>query len=986
MSEATETIQLNAAQREAVEHLHGPLLVIAGAGTGKTRVITERILYLLESVPDLTGENILAVTYTNKAAGEMTSRIRRAGGQRAGQVEVHTFHDFCYQLLKTHSETLQLLDETDYWIFLRRRLAQLGLEQFKKASDPGRFISDFIRFFSRCQDELVSPADYNNYVAALEKSYQQEKNLLNEEERAERESEVLRQQEIARVYSTAERLLQEANRTTFGGSMISAVHLLEENEGVRNHYQEKFRYIVVDEFQDTNITQIRLLELLAGRHGNIMVVGDDDQAIYRFRGASYASFRRFAELFPGHTRIALSQNYRSAPPILQVAGELIAQNGPARFDPDKRLTPTRPGKEPVRLAEMETAADEAAYVRGEIERLYQEKKKYRGIAVLYRAHTQRNALVDELVRAGIPFTIRNLSILSTTLVRDLLAYLHAIHSPRDNISLARLLAIPAWKFSPELLRGLIAFARKEKVSLARAAESLHPSVRDEETRLGPLLKLLGELRPLAREFPLAKLFDALAERTGLQMLPHDPDRVYLETFVEFLHEWEQKKSETKRLAEFIEYLGYFEEAGGSVNLPGESAEQDAVQLMTVHAAKGLEFNSVFVLRLNRNDFPTKRRTPLFEFPEELMKEALPSGDVLVQEERRLCYVAFTRARQRLLLSTLTGKRKHPSVFLEDILRQPKIAAKIRQFEPRLPAEQAAPAAAPAKKQSVLFGRSPEMALYSRIAEWASDAANSEVAEPLSLNPSSLDTYDRCPLKYKFAHLWNLRGLPTPALIFGSIMHRTLAEYFRARQLQPDLSQEELLHIYEVQWEATGWPFPDEYQREEYFTGGREQLQTFHEKLAGQNIRVLEMEKTFEWNWEDIVLTGRIDQINKIEGRKVEIVEFKTGAPQPPKKIEKSQQLALYALAAEHQLQYQPEKLTLYNLTSNEPHSFEPAEKTLTKALEGVRAAAANIRAGEFAPKPNFFCRSCEYRTICPAQEQDFTLEMKEQAEGNSGDN
>ncbi|HKZ52844.1 MAG TPA: UvrD-helicase domain-containing protein, partial [Candidatus Acidoferrales bacterium] len=251
MATTSTTTNLNPAQRAAVEHLHGPLLVVAGAGTGKTRIITERILYLLTAIPELDGENILAITFTNKAADEMKARICRLGDKRAERVGVFTFHAFCYDLLRRHHQALQILDKVDYWIFLRRRLDQLGLNLFKKLSEPGRFLNDFQDFFSRCQDELVSPEDYHRYAEALAAALEREAPLLSEEERRSREEELARQQELARVYAAAENLLREANRTTFGGSLFRAVELLRDNPPLRQHYQDRFRYILVDEFQDT---------------------------------------------------------------------------------------------------------------------------------------------------------------------------------------------------------------------------------------------------------------------------------------------------------------------------------------------------------------------------------------------------------------------------------------------------------------------------------------------------------------------------------------------------------------------------------------------------------------------------------------------------------------------------------------------------------------------------------------------------------------
>ncbi|HXE76395.1 MAG TPA: ATP-dependent DNA helicase [Candidatus Xenobia bacterium] len=961
---AAPTAHLNPAQREAVEHLHGPLLVIAGAGTGKTRVIVERVLHLLRTIPELGGENILALTYTRKAAAEMAARIRRLGDKRAERVGVHTFHDFCYKLLRTHDEALRILDDVDYWIFLRRQLDRLGLDLFQKLSDPGRFLHAFKDFFSRCQDELVSPEDYAAYVAGLARAFEEERGLLAEAERSERELELRKQRELARAYEAAERLLAEARRTTFGGSQLSAVQLLERRADLREHYQERFRYILVDEFQDVNIAQIRLLELLSARHRNLTAVGDDDQAIYRFRGASYASFDKFRELFPDARRVILSQNYRSTARLLRVATQLISQNGTARFDPHKKLTPMQGEGEKARLVEVNDAAHEAAFVVREIERYREATGGYAGCAVLYRNHAHRNQLVKTLVRAGIPFVIRGLSVTYSGVVRDLLAYLRAVQRPGDNVSFARLLAIPAWQVTPEQLLELLRKARHERVSLAQVVEGLSERIKMEQTRIGPLLALLADLRVRAADLPVTEFFDLLREKLEIRLLPADPDLPYVEAFAEFLKEWENDKSETKRLAELIDYLDYFEEAGGTIELPDEPLDREAVQLMTVHTAKGLEFDTVFLLRVNPRDFPVYYRSPLFEFPPELMKETKPpAGDFHIQEERRLCYVALTRARRRLTITTYAWNKK-PSVFLEDILRDPRAARDLEQL-------MAPPVAPPQRveRPATLFPSSG--AIYSRIAAWAAEALPADDPdEPVVLSKSGIESYESCPLQYKLGNMWGLRGGATPAMAFGLIMHRSVVEYFRARQKRGEVTPQELLHLYEQQWRQAGWPFPDAYQREQYRASGWRQLQEFHENQAEQEARVLELEKEFRWAWDETVeLTGRIDQINQLDGHAVEIVEYKTGEPRPPEKVRKDLQLALYAAAAEKHLGLRPQRLTLYNLTANQPISFAPEEKEIAKALQRARDVADAVRAGEFDPKPGYVCKRCPYTLICPEFEQ-----------------
>src|ERR1700676_134832 len=419
-------LKLNEAQRRAITHGEGPLLVIAGAGTGKTRVITERIRHLLQSDDSLSGENILGLTFTNKAAGEMKARVVRATGERGKDVTLATFHAFCESLLKKAAPERLMIDKVDHWILLRRNLERLKLDKYRRLADPGQFLNDFVEFFSRCQDELVSCEDYLRYSDRLAAQLETERHALDEDTFKERAEEVALQQEIARAYRASEDLLREKMRVSFGSLITGAVELLETNAEVRRGLQEKYRYILVDEFQDTNIAQLRLLELLAGDKKNIVAVGDNDQAIYRFRGASFGSFKLFLERFAGWRkgqdstpfRISLLENYRSTPNILRVATQVIGMNPASADFPKKVLTANRPEGEKIRVVELPEPEEEARWVASKTERLHRAGRRWRDLAVLYRAHNHRDQLVRELSRRKIPFVIVRLSTLEHPLVKD----------------------------------------------------------------------------------------------------------------------------------------------------------------------------------------------------------------------------------------------------------------------------------------------------------------------------------------------------------------------------------------------------------------------------------------------------------------------------------------------------------------------------------------------------------------------------------------
>src|SRR5215469_4249373 len=438
-------LKLNEAQRRAVVHGEGPLLVIAGAGTGKTRVITERIRHLLHSNPELSGENILGLTFTKKAAGEMKARVVKSSGGRGKAVTLATFHSFCETLLKDTDPQRVLLGKEDHWILLRRNLARLKLDKYRRLAEPGEFLNDFVEFFSRCQDELVSAEDYQRYADLLAGELLSERGMLDPDALTDREEAVARELEIARAYRASEELLREKNRVSLGSLITGAVALLETDAALGESLRRRYRYILVDEFQDTNIAQLRLLELLAGESRNIFAVGDNDQAIYRFRGASFASFQLFLQKFAGWKpggdsgkfRVSLTENYRSTPNILRVATQVIGQNTVSADFPKKFLSATRPEGEKIRIVEFASDEEEARWVAGELQRVHASGaagRRWMDCAVLYRQHAHRDELVRELSARKIPFVISRLSILEHPLVRDVLAYLRWIARPFDDIA------------------------------------------------------------------------------------------------------------------------------------------------------------------------------------------------------------------------------------------------------------------------------------------------------------------------------------------------------------------------------------------------------------------------------------------------------------------------------------------------------------------------------------------------------------------------
>jgi DNA helicase-2/ATP-dependent DNA helicase PcrA len=1048
---------LNPEQLRAVNHGEGPLLIIAGPGSGKTRVITQRIVHLLEHSPGLEPRHILALTFTEKAAGEMQSRVRQALPDLAAFPRISTFHAFAYEVVRSQSAyrspsfspsspgadpkagtaspnidtsitpaERMLLGKEDVWVFLRQRLDRLQLEFFQKLAEPGAFLHALNEFFSRCQDELIEPEDFEQYAQGVERAFLEKAGKLSPAERSLEEDEVHRKKELARVFRNSRRLIERAGSSSLGSLIPEAVRLFDREPEVGRRYREQFRFVLVDEFQDTNYAQVELLRRLVAPPFNITAVGDDDQAIYRFRGASYGAFDMFGQVFPGHETIFLNRNYRSTERVLRVADGVIKRNGD-RYAGKPELIPEREEGCPVYLPTSPDYASEANWVAEEIRRLVSKGASYGDIAVLYRAHSYRDRLVEEFQRRAIPFAIRGLSVLSSVIIRDLLAYLNLIHSPHDNISLTRVLLAPRWNF-PEAL------AFEIRVEADRRRCSLHDVLttfssggpRDllEATNWGALKQLLHDLRWAAQNATVTSLFDLLRERLQLLSFLDERDLRYVNAFADFLREWEEKiskfpalagpeweeehegKKPAKNLQEFLLYFEHYLEAGGKIEAPLVEDRAGAVQMMTVHAAKGLEFPIVFVLSVASRRFPSTERRAVIEFPDELRKGPLPPKNIHTQEERRLFFVALTRAKDRLYVSSVAAPGKKPSTFIDDLLRDPVVAARdierltVTSYRPAsvVPSPPAVISSAagnlalipsPASQgeiprgarngtgrtQPELFAGLSELpGVHPPIAEWAAREPQSRPGEKLRLSASSIEDYEVCPLKFKFGHFLKIPTGPQAALTFGHIMHRSVRRYFELRA-RGEASFEAVRDFYESSWSNTG--FEDEYQEQTYKQAGLEQLRAFVEKQAPNKTLPRSMETSFSLDLGDVLLEGRIDQVSPMTPRAgenadvVELIDYKTGKPRSQKDADGSLQLSVYALAAQEALKLKPHRLTFYCLANNQTVHTARTESDLKAVKTRVLLAADQIRQNHFPPTPGFPCKFCDYRPICPAHEENF---------------
>jgi DNA helicase-2/ATP-dependent DNA helicase PcrA len=958
-------------QRQAIEHVYGPMLVVAGAGTGKTSVLIHRIARLVEQ-GHAQPEDLLSLTYTVAAAGEMRDRVRGLLGEPIQSV---TFHDYCLDLLTRAGKKFGVLDDKDLWIYLRKRLHELHLEHYVRAANVAQFLNDLLGFLSRCHDELVTPEKYAEYVGQLERGELSIPRVAKSKDQLSDAEVIARCQEIARVFSTTERWLREDNLGTFSHMITRAHELLAADEGLLAAERSRTRFILVDEFQDANFAQIEILALLAGADGNVFAVGDPDQAIYRFRGASSAAFHLFRRQFPQTKLVVLGKNRRSTTAILQCAFAVVDKNPPVFAATERafayRRTPLESAREeearnegrtlaafPVEAISFAAKDAEAPDVVSIIEDTRRRLRcRWKDFGVLYRSHIHRDDVVQQLAEREIPFSIENVDVSDTPEVRDLFACVAVVVDLGSDANLFRVAALPQFDVDPLQLRAALRTIAKE--SRDGEVTPLN-SVLDGVAGGAAVLDCVRQ----AREEVIRKQAKA---RSALQLIGKqfglDLNSAIVQAALKFAADWEGKATtKTKELGEWIEYLNYFREAGGVIPLTSNE-DADAVRLMTAHGAKGLEFAHVFVLRATRGSFPANYRETLVEFPRELRDpDSAAAGDdktLYDQEERRLFYVAMTRAKDSLHIygKQGIGRDKTPAGLMRELIGNPGLQPWLR---PRT--------ALPSQPELIEIAASADPAYPdgSRLPAWLELPAIEGLDARLSA--SAVETYEMCPLQFKFEREWKLARQVHAAMQYGAAMHRVLRTFYDSARLGRTKSDDELLQLFREDLSTAG--IQDEYQRRLYLEQGEEQLREF---LAGTRSaaapEVLHTEEWFDIEIAGTKVAGRIDRMDRASDGSVNIFDYKTGKARSQEDADESLQLSIYAMAAHAKWGYRVGALVFHNLEGNVPVLSKRTDFQLEQARERVLTVARGIAEGNFKPKPDFYCNFCAFRGLCPAKEK-----------------
>jgi len=985
--------KLNKEQKEAVVHGKGPLLIVAGAGTGKTTVITQRIAYLIEK-GEAKPEEILAVTFTDKAAEEMEERVDKLLPYGYVDLWISTFHSFCERVLREYALDIGLpadfkvLDNTAGWLLVYRNLDKFSLNYYKPLGNPTKFIQALISHFSHCKDQGIYPEDYLEYAEKLK---------TRDDMPEDNETERLK--EVAGAYQVYQRLLLENSVLDFGDLINYCLKLFKERPPILKKYREKFKYILVDEFQDTNWAQYELIKILAEPKNNLTVTADDDQMIYLWRSASFNNIIQFSKDFPKAKKISLVKNYRSYQNILDLAYKFIKANDPNRLEYvnkiNKKLIAEKKGRGLVEHIHAKTLDEE---VRKTIKRILEILKKdkeanYNDFAILVRANDTANPFIRALERAGLPYQfLASKGLYSKPVVLDVISYFKLLDNYHESPAVYRILNMPFLEIPAQDIMKLTQYSYKRTKSLYEAMEELPlvPGISSPtQEKIVSLLGLIKNHTILAQKRSVSEILVAFLQESGyLKYLVNKDDKEQLDLLNQFYKRVKNFEGTTQEptLNNFMREINLEIESGEQGKLEFDPEQgPDMLKVMTIHGAKGLEFKYVFLVNMVDKRFPTIERKELIELPEDLIKDIKPTGDVHLQEERRLCYVAITRAKKDIYFTSAEdygGQRKKKlSRFLIEMGYKEKF--QISNF----------------KFQNGLLEEKP------KILNLKSKISPSYLPEHFSY--SQLAAFDKCPLQYKFAFILKVPTRGKAVFSFGKTMHNTFYNFLKyinennknsqsnlfgfkneetlrqghsaepGRSPQGELNT--LIQIYEKNW-IDEW-YENKKQKEEYYKLGRKIVKDFYKEFSKKPPKILKiqneiaLEMPFNLKIGEYTLYGVVDRIDELSGglpagrQEVAIIDYKTGNSKDKLYLDDKEQLLIYQIAAEEVFKIKPKELIYHYLNDNKKASFLGSEKEKEQLKEKIIREIEEIKNSDFEARPGWQCGFCDFKDICDFAER-----------------
>ena len=952
---------LNPAQKEAVTHGQGPLLIIAGAGTGKTKVITHRIAYLIGS-KSAKPEEILAVTFTEKAANEMEERVDLLIPYSYSFVEISTFNSFGERVLRNYGIELgyppdfKLLDDVEQAIFFREHLFQLPLDYYRPLSSPTKYIQDLLAIIKRIKQEDINPDEYVEFSQKL---------LKEASDNVEKES-ALKHLEMAKVYKKYQEILKNGGKIDFEDQVLLVVELFRLRPSILKEFQNKYKYILVDELQDTNYIQFELLKLLASKHNNLTVCGDDDQSIFRFRGASLTNILNFQEFYPKAKKIVLTKNYRSTQAILDSAYQLIKQNNPNRLEfkyhIDKTLESSMEsdGKS-IHLFQFDTISHEADKVAEIIQEKVSQGYRYGDLAVLVR----RNADADPFLRAlnmkEIPFRFSgSRGLYSQEEVKILISFIKALTDFEDSKNLFYLALSEIYRIDPYDLTLISNYAHRKNIPLHKVFREIFedrcPLGLSSVTRK-KVKKIFEDLLyfvQLSSSENAGRVLYFFLERTGyLKSLAEGKslqDEVRLKNIRLFFDKVKNfsELTEDDSIHSFAQHLDLLQDVGDNPATAEAELEEEALNVLTVHKAKGLEFAVVFMVSLIADRFPGRLRKEKIAVPDEIIKETLPEGENYLQEERRLFYVGMTRAKKLLYLTCAKDyglkRLKKVSPFVLEALDLPQMPPDVLRTSPLEEIKRyAQPVAKPRVRPTV------------------------KAKEVLTLSYYQVEDYLTCPLKYKYRHIMKIPVLPHHTLVFGRVLHNTIYFYLKKRKAGEEMAEDELLKEYEKRWINEG--FLSREHEEMRRKAGTRALRFFFRREEKSGHLPSFLEQNFKWQEGQVKFIGRWDRVDFGPDGAV-IIDYKATEVKDQKEADKktkdSFQMDLYALSFAKTQDAPLKETQLHFLESDVVGHAQKSEEALERAVKRIREAEEGIRSQDYKAKPDWHnCKYCDFRTICP---------------------
>jgi len=955
-------------QNSAITHGDGPLLIVAGAGTGKTKVITERIVWLIKE-KDVKPSEILALTFSEKATNEMARRVDELVPYGMVDTHISTFHSFGYDIIDENFAELKiapdwnLLKDADAIIFIAENIDKFDLEIFRPLNNPHKYVEMFTTFISRLKDNLIKPEEYIEYAS----------DLFKKADTDEKKEIAKKHIELSKFYKKYEELKTENNFVDYGDLISIPYYLFKNNKSILEKYQKRYRYILIDEFQDTNYAQFELIKLLAEKEKNITVVGDDDQMIYRFRGAAISNIMGFKDYYKDAKVIVLKNNYRTVQPILDTAYKLIINNNDRlenKLNINKKLESKYIPEHKIKSLNFKFFKNyslEADFVVSEIKRLLKYYKK-KDIAILVRSKADALIFLKTLEKEGIPFRFSgDEGLYNKPEVMFLINFCKMLSEPYEFNPMFDVAISEYYNISPYTMTKIGNKAKDFSLTIYEMMKNIdnYSELEIKEDEIKKIKSLINDIEfyyekikenwsagEILYDFlKNRKIFDELLKSNTIEA---ERKIANISKFFEIVKQFSINE-EYDTLPNFVKYIELRQLAGDK---PQEELLEDiaenCVQVLTVHKAKGLEFKVVFLVFLVQEKFPVKRKgaSPL-PLPEELMKDIVDEETYFKEEERRLFYVAMTRAKESLYLTAsqkYEGKSlRKISIFLQEIgigipeielQEKEEVAEKLKFFEIKSP---------------------------------IADIKIEKKSNIIKLSNYQIDDYLTCPFKYKLIHILKMPIKSKPVVMYGQAMHKVAAEFFKSKKEGKELNLEDLTFIFKSMWRSEGFISKDHEKRR--FEVGIKNIENFYNKEKDNKVITEFIEKNFEFKLsEKLIITGRWDRIDKTENGAV-IIDYKASdtegkdAKKLNDKLESdniSRQLKLYALAYKEIFKILPAEVGIYFIERCILVTKKIKEKTIDNYKEKIFEVAENIEKENFDATPDsYVCSFCLFSNICP---------------------